>query len=81
MRKIMLLVLFLLSMVVGFGYNNEYCEGWNDGYPEGYCYNSGYSCMAPMTPMCPMPNYGQDGYNDGYNRGFLRGLRDYRGSH
>lgn len=56
---------------------SDFCEGWNVGFKQGWCYGTAFGCMAPMVPMCPMPNYGETSYADGYNRGFLAG-RDSR---
>ena len=51
----------------------EFCNGWNDGFKEGYCYGKGYGCISPIPPICPIPRAGENTYRDGYNRGFLRG--------
>ncbi len=51
-----------------------FCNGWADGYTNGYCHNRGYSCVRPVTPVCPVPYAGQTTYSHGYNRGFIAGL-------
>ena len=61
----------LLSSLVSGG--SPYCEGFEEGYKGGYCYRK-YSCIAPITPICPIARIGEDTYQDGYNRGFLAGL-------
>ena len=53
----------------------EYCEGWDDGYEAGYCYNRGIGCIAPIPPICPVPKVGETEYKHGYNRGFVKGRR------
>jgi len=55
-----------------------FCKGYEDGYKEGWCYGE-YSCLAPLTPLCPLANLGEDGYRDGYNRGFIEGQRKKSG--
>lgn len=54
---------------------SEFCEGWEIGYPQGYCYQE-VNCFPPPTPLCPLPQMGMDKFEDGRNRGFLRGLSD-----
>ena len=52
-----------------------YCEGFEEGYEAGYCYEV-YGCIAPVPPVCPIPEPGFGTYKDGYNRGFKTGLKD-----
>lgn len=59
--------------------NSDYCDGWEKGYPAGWCYPNSYSCLPPLTPACPMPKFMRDSYQDGYNDGFLRGRKDRDG--
>lgn len=54
---------------------DTYCDGWEKGYPAGWCYGDGL-CLPPMTPLCPMPEFMRDTYQDGYNDGFVRGRED-----
>ena len=61
----------LLSSPVSGG--SPYCEGFDEGYKAGYCYRQ-YSCISPITPICPIARIGESTYGDGYNRGFLAGL-------
>jgi hypothetical protein len=55
----------------------EYCDGWEDGYKEGWCYGKGMGCFDPIVPVCPVPRYNErnDSYRDGYNRGFTAAQR------
>lgn len=53
----------------------DYCNGWEKGYKEGYCYQVD-NCVAPSPPVCPTPLVNQDSYQDGYNRGFVKGKSD-----
>ena len=53
----------------------KYCEGWEDGYCEGWKDVKGQYAICPITPICPIPEIGQDNYRGGYNRGFKAGSR------
>jgi len=74
MRKILAGIAILLMM--SFGKNSEFCDGWNDGYSEGYCYEQTEGCYAPQAPTCPFANVNANTYKDGYNRGFQRGVSE-----
>lgn len=52
-----------------------FCEGYKAGYKAGHCYRE-FACIAPIPPICPIPEIGENTYQDGYNRGFLAGLHD-----
>ena len=52
---------------------NGFCEGFEEGYKAGYCYQKSF-CIAPITPICPLPRINEVSFQDGYNRGFLTGL-------
>jgi len=54
----------------------DYREGWEDGYCEGWRDVKGINEICPLTPICPIPELNRDTYRDGYNRGFKRGYRD-----
>ena len=56
---------------------NGFCEGYDDGYVEGWCYQV-QNCLEPIPPICPLPVLEEDinSYRDGYNRGFKEGLED-----
>lgn len=70
MKIILIYLLFTLN-------TTPFCEGWDDGYVEGYCYAETFDdCITPIPPICPIPDVGEDTYNDGYNRGFLEGIND-----
>lgn len=57
---------------------SEFCEGWEDGYCEGWKDVKGQLALCPLTPLCPLPELGQDSYRGGYNRGFKAGMRAAR---
>lgn len=75
MRRIILIVGWF---VLFSGSQSEFCQGWNAGYPEGYCYQV-QGCVAPPAPVCPLPEPGFEKYKDGYNAGFVRGRKDAMG--
>lgn len=54
---------------------SAFCDGYEAGYIAGYCYKV-YGCLEPLTPLCPLPDLGEDNYKGGYNKGFLDGLND-----
>lgn len=87
MKKI-ILILVVTYCFNGFskGYNNDserieivstsdFCNGWEDGYCEGWKDVKGQFAICPITPICPIPEIGQDSYRGGYNRGFKEGMR------
>lgn len=54
---------------------NDYKQGFNEGWEDGYCYKERY-CNAPAPPPCPKPNVNEDkGYKGGYLRGFTLGKK------
>lgn len=69
-KTIFTLLIFLL--VTTTYSQTEFCNGWKEGFKEGYCYGT-YGCTAPVTPPCPVPNIGNDNYKGGYNQGFVAG--------
>ncbi|RBP30928.1 hypothetical protein DFR65_104187 [Oceanihabitans sediminis] len=58
--------------------NSDYCDGWEDGYCEGWKDVKGQFAVCPVTPVCPVPEVGKDGYRGGYNRGFKAGMKAAR---
>lgn len=54
---------------------SDFCDGWEDGYCEGWKDVKGQYAICPITPICPIPEIGQDTYKGGYNRGFKAGSR------
>lgn len=71
-----LLLIILTVFTVSLAYT-PFCSGYNAGYKQGYCYGKHY-CLAPIVPICPIPDIGYSTFNDGYNRGFVDGLGDQR---
>ena len=68
-----LVVTFLLLFATA---STDFCDGWKEGYKEGWCFDVNFGCMPPPPPLCPLPDVGRDTYKDGYNRGFLQGKKD-----
>ena len=54
---------------------SEYCEGWEEGYCEGYKDIKGEFSICPITPLCPMSEIFKDSWKDGYHRAFLAGRK------
>ena len=69
--KTVIILISLTSVLFAFG--SQFCNGFKAGYKEGYCYQK-YACMAPLTPLCPLPQLGRNNWKGGYNQGFLEGL-------
>lgn len=54
---------------------NSYCEGFKEGFEDGYCYKEPY-CIPPIPPICPVPGINEENnYRGGYNRGFITGRK------
>lgn len=53
----------------------DFCDGWNDGYCQGWKDVKGPFSICPITPPCPIPGIGQETYRGGYNAGFKAGMR------
>lgn len=55
-----------------------FCEGWDDGYKDGWCYNEPPNmCLDPIVPLCPLRTLNDaDTYKRGYQRGFIQGKHD-----
>lgn len=71
MKKLFFILLFVPAIVMG--YQDQFCDGYEAGYKAGWCYGK-YSCLEPLTPLCPLARLGEDSFEGGYNRGFLDGL-------
>ena len=55
---------------------SSFCEGWEDGYGDGYCYQQEFCNPPAFTPNCPWPKPTETTYKDGYGRGFIKGRED-----
>ncbi len=79
-RTVMLWGLFgniILSLMIFSAFTtDEFCDGWEFGYEQGWCYDQVGECITPILPLCPIPEIYRDTYQDGYNRGFIKGRED-----
>ncbi|BBM89967.1 hypothetical protein COTS27_01685 [Spirochaetota bacterium] len=72
--KTLLTLICLMTMLYMPVYGGDaFCRGYEKGYAAGACYGD-YYCLAPIPPICPIPDIGERSYIDGYNRGFVEGL-------
>ena len=69
MKKIIL----IMSLFSSIGFADSFCDGFEAGYKAGYC-DGKFSCLEPLTPLCPLPGINESSFQDGYNRGFKNGL-------
>lgn len=66
--------IIMILMMAGALYADSFCDGFQLGYEEGWCYRASYYCIRPITPICPIARIGERTFQDGYNRGFLLGF-------
>lgn len=74
-KVIISVILYALMAYNVFANEKTYCDGWREGYREGFCYEI-VNCIKPVTPVCPIPKINFNKYKDGYNRGFKQALKD-----
>jgi hypothetical protein len=82
--KPLLLIITLISSVSAFGNREEFCEGFYQGYLEGWKWSSG-SIFQPNIPMCPLQPRRKirdpiDDFEFGYELGEDQGEREGRRS-
>jgi hypothetical protein len=63
------------STKIEISLTSDFCNGWEDGYCEGWRDLKGQNTICPITPICPLQELGQNSYRGGYNRGFKEGSR------
>jgi len=80
MKKVIFIItlMFCLTSFKPFVAHHEvaassFCEGFADGYCEGYKDVKGIYAICPITPICPIPEIGKGSYKGGYNTGFKQG--------
>lgn len=71
---ISLIYLNLLFIVFGFSEKKTFCEGFEQGWKDGYCQEDLF-CIEPISPICPIPTVGLDQYRHGYSKGFKAGKK------
>lgn len=77
-NTIIILLVLAFSAPDESAIKTDFCEGFEEGYKEGWCYNEGDDCLEPITPECPIPKITEssDSYKDGYNRGYTKGKKN-----
>lgn len=73
MKKLLLIA--VMAMSVSFTTGDDFSQGWEDGYCEGWKDVKGQLAICPIAPIAPIPPIGQDTYRGGYNMGFKAGYR------
>lgn len=75
--------LFLLTIGIGItlmSYEpipySDFCDGWSDGYCEGYKSVEGQYATCPTAPACPTATIGKSTFKGGYNLGYEKGKKD-----
>ncbi len=53
----------------------SYCDGFEEGYCEGWKDVKGQWAICPYAPPCPIPPIDCTTYNCGYNNGFKQGRK------
>lgn len=74
-------LIVFINFSLTFG-QSKFNIGFKVGYGKGYCFNQGAGCVAPISPIPPIPTVNENinSYSDGYNRGFKMGLEAVRKS-
>lgn len=80
MRKLVFIVMMALSVSIqsiapNKATQTEFCDGWEEGYCEGWRDVRGDLVPCPPNPPCPVPAFGQNTYKHGYNRAFKAGMK------
>ncbi len=74
MKKLLFIAaIFLTSFTIPV--KDDFCDGWAEGYCEGYRDVIGQKAVCPVTPVCPVPGVDQNTYKGGYNLGFKAGTK------
>jgi len=75
MKILLFVLLFAATSPATPAWETEFCKGWKDGYCEGYKDVKGQMALCPLTPLCPLPEIGENTYKGGYHRGFKAGMK------
>lgn len=60
---------------LAFYQSSKFCDGWEEGYCEGWKDEKGQLAVCPVTPVCPIEPVDCNTYNCGYNKGFKAGKK------
>ena len=63
------------EIVIDYYDGQDFIDGFDDGYCEGWKDVKGQFAICPITPIAPIPPIGQDTYRGGYNMGFKAGTK------
>lgn len=75
MKKLLIITALAITLT-SFRYDN-FCDGFELGWQNGYCFEMEMMCIPPIPPICPLPLYYEDNtFQGGYNRGFAMGLSE-----
>lgn len=66
-----ILIFFLIAMKI----EKTYCNGWQKGYVEGWCYKD-QNCIVPVIPICPISDPNFNSFEYGRKDGFIKGQKD-----
>lgn len=73
--KYIITAILIIFLSTSFTNKPTFCDGWKDGYEEGYC-DEKNPCVSAVAPACPVPGAGEDTYKGGFKRGFKKGYSD-----
>jgi hypothetical protein len=76
MKKTIKTIILLLIIAISFANKptSSYCDGFEEGFCQGWKNVKGQNAICPITPVCPVPKVDcSEGYKCGYNRGFKVG--------
>lgn len=71
---IIVIFVFLNKINMTFSEGKTYCDGYLEGFNNGYCYRI-VNCVKPVPPICPVAPVIFNTYKDGYSDGFLAGKK------
>ena len=73
--KYLLITIFSLLLLTSSKIDDDFCDGWEEGYCEGWKDVKGQLSLCPITPICPIADIGCTTYKCGYNKGFKAGRK------
>jgi hypothetical protein len=70
MKHLLIIIIFFIQ-----ANGKTYCDGFEDGYKRGWCYNDP-NCITPIVPPCGIPRVNFNTYEGGFEDGFILGKKD-----